>query len=245
MPPKKNIIYGKHPIVEALQSGKSIEKVFIQKGIAKDFEKELRKLCTEHEVAFQFVPKEKLNRLCRNNHQGAVALISLIEYSQLDDVIPFIYEKSESPLFLILDGITDVRNFGAIARSAELLGVHALIIPEKGGAAVNQDAIKTSAGALNRLHVCREKSLKKVIRNFQLNGIHVAASALNEDKMIGDCDFSVPLAIVMGSEDKGVSNALLKEVDSVFMIPQKGKIDSFNVSVAAGIVLYEVMKQRG
>lgn len=244
MPPKKNIIYGRHPIVEALSTGASIEKVLLQKSISKDFEKEIRNLCLETGIPFQYVPKEKLNRLVSKNHQGVVGFMSFIEYSKIEDVIPFIYEKSETPLFLILDGVTDVRNFGAIARSAELSGVHAIIIPEKGGAGINEDAIKTSAGALNRIHVCREKNLKKVIKDFQLNGIHVTASSLKENKVISDCDFTGPMAIIIGSEDRGVSHTLLKETDSNFIIPQKGKIDSFNVSVATGIILYEVNRQR-
>ncbi len=244
MPSKQSIIYGKHPVLEAIKSAAPIEKVFIQKNLSSELEREVRAGCKEQDISIQYVPKEKLNRLCSGLHQGIIAYVSLISYSKLSDIIPFVYEQSETPLFLILDGITDVRNFGAIARSAELSGVHAIIIPEKGGAAVNEDAMKTSAGALNRIAVCREKDILKVVEEFKLNGVRVLASILDGSKMLYDCDLSGPTALVLGSEDKGVSSKLRALIDDSFIIPQKGKGNSFNVSVAAGIMLYEVGRQR-
>lgn len=244
MQKKQNIIYGKHPVLEAISSNASIEKIFLQKNISREVERELRAKCKEHDISIQYVPKEKLNRLCSGIHQGIVAHLSLIKYSKLSDIIPFVYEQSESPLFLILDGITDVRNFGAIARSAELGGVHAIIIPEKGGAAVNEDAMKTSAGALNRIAVCREKDLVKIVEEFKMNGVQVVASILDGSKMIYDCDLTGPTALILGSEDKGVNSKLRGVIDDSFIIPQKGKGNSFNVSVAAGIMLYETSRQR-
>ena len=244
MAKNKNLIYGRHPIMDTLQSGGSIDKIFLQKNISKDFDAEIRKACREYGVPMQYVPKEKLNRLTSKTHQGIVGFLSLVEYKKLEDLIPFIYEQSGVPLFLILDGITDVRNFGAIARSAELCGVQAIIIPQKGGAAINEDAIKTSAGALSKISVCRETSLKKAIDKLKLNGISVLGASLQAKQALYDVDFMGPTAIVMGSEGKGISREIEKLLDSTFLIPQVGTTDSFNVSVATGISLYEVLRQR-
>ncbi len=244
MAKKSNLIYGRHPIVDTIQSGGSIDKIFLQKGISKDFEGEVRQLCRSFGIPLQYVPKEKLNRLTGQNHQGVIGFLSMVEYKKLEDIIPFIYEQSTVPLFLLLDGITDVRNFGAIARSAELCGVQAIIIPQKGGAAINEDAIKTSAGALTKINVCRETSLRKAIQQLKLNGISVMGASLQADKPLYNMDMQVPLAIVLGSEGRGISNEISKLLDDQFLIPQIGSTDSFNVSVAAGITLYEVLKQR-
>jgi len=244
MAKNSSIIYGRHPIMELIQSGGSIDKIFLQKGINKDFETEIRQACRTYGIPMQYVPKEKLNRLCGQNHQGVVGYISLVEYKKLEDIIPFIYEQSSVPLFLLLDGITDVRNFGAIARSAELCGVQAIIIPQKGGAAINEDAIKTSAGALTKISVCRETSLRKSIEQLKLNGIKVVGASLEATQPIYDLDMQMPTAIVLGSEGKGISRDVSKLLDDQFLIPQVGTSNSFNVSVAAGITLYEVLRQR-
>jgi len=244
MAKNKNLIYGRHPILDTIQTGASIDKIFLQKNISKDFDTEIRKSCRQFGIPMQYVPKEKLNRLCGQNHQGVVAFLSLVEYKNLEDLIPFIYEQSGIPLFLILDGITDVRNFGAIARSAELCGVQAIIIPQKGGAAINEDAIKTSAGALSKIAVCRETSLKKAIEKLKLNGIRVLGASLESKSVLFDSDFLGPTAIVMGSEGRGISKEIHKMLDDTFLIPQVGTTDSFNVSVATGISLYEVLRQR-
>lgn len=209
-----------------------------------DFEKEVRFLCREHDIPLQYVPKEKLSKITGGNHQGIIGYLALLTYYRLEDVVPMIYEKGEIPLILILDRVTDVRNLGAIARSAEVCGAHALVVPKTGSALINSDALKTSAGALTRLTVCRENSLVSTVESLQNAGVQVFASDLNAEKKIFDIDFTAPLALIIGSEDEGVAPALLQRVNERFIIPQKGETDSFNVSVAAGIMLYEALRQR-
>ncbi len=243
MAKKSNLIYGRHPILDTINAGGSVDKIFLQKNISKEFDSDIRQACRQFGIPMQYVPKEKLNRLCGQNHQGVVAFLSMVEYKNLEDIIPFIYEQSSVPLFLLLDGITDVRNFGAIARSAELCGVQAIIVPQKGGAAINEDAMKTSAGALSKIQVCRVSSLKKAIDLLKLNGIKVIGASLQAKTELFDMDMVGPTAIVLGSEGAGISNDVGKLLDDHFLIPQVGTTDSFNVSVAAGITLYEVMRQ--
>lgn len=239
-----NIIYGRHPVMEAVKAGKSIDKVMLQQNIRGEYEKELRFLCRNNDVQLQVVPKERLNRFINGNHQGVIGFVSLLEYQSIENVLPMVYEQSETPLFLILDGVTDVRNFGAIARSAEIAGVHAIIIPQKGAALINADAIKTSAGALAKIPVCRESSLVNTIEFLQNSGVQVFASSLEAEVLIQNLDFKNPVALIVGSEDLGVQQSVLRKADKTFIIPQIGTTDSFNVSVAAGIMLYEVMRQR-
>lgn len=241
---KNSLIIGRHPILDAIRSGTSFDKIFLQQGIRGEFEKELRQISRQFNIPVQVVPKEKLNKFSRANHQGVIGLISLIPFYKLEDVLPMIYEKSETPLILVLDGITDIRNIGAIARSAELCGVHTIVIPKKGAAQINAEAIKSSAGALTQIPICREPSLSSAIEFLELSGITLFASNLGVKKMLFDCDFTQPTAIIMGSEGKGVSREILKRVENQFIIPQKGNIDSFNVSVATGIILYEALRQR-
>lgn len=240
----ENIIFGIHPLMEALEEGRKPEKVYIEKGLTgNSFQKLFHKIRSEN-IPFQMVPVERLNRITRKNHQGVIAQISLIEYHQLEDILPAIYEEGETPLVVILDRITDVRNFGAIARSAEVAGAHALVISEKESAPVNADAIKTSAGALSRIPVCREKELMATISFLRESGIRVIACTEKSKNVLYQSNLDVPLAIVMGSEEKGVSKATLAVVDEAVAIPQKGKIGSLNVSVATGIVLFEALRQR-
>lgn len=241
---KKSIIFGRHPVVDAIQSGTYIDKLILQQGIRGEFEKEIRHLCKSFNIPFQVVPKERMAKYTRSNHQGVIAFISLLPYYKLEDVLPTIYEKSETPLFLLLDGVTDVRNFGAIARSAEICGVHALVIPQKGSAQINSEAIKTSAGALTKIPVCRENTLASAIDFLQNSGVQVFASDLQGKKLVQQIDWTAPSAIVIGSEGDGIHPALLKRIEEKFIIPQKGTTDSFNVSVATGIILYEVNRQR-
>jgi 23S rRNA (guanosine2251-2'-O)-methyltransferase len=240
----ETIICGRHPILDAVQSGRPMHRILFQEGLRGEFEKEIRHLCRDYNVPLQVVPKERLNKFVKGNHQGIVGFISLVEFVSIEDLLPTIFEKSENPLLLILDGITDVRNFGAIARSAECSGVHAIIQPAKGGAHINEDSLKTSAGALMRIPVCRENSLVKTIEFLQNSGIQVVASDLTGRKKIFELDFTLPIAIVLGSEGEGVSEGVLRKVNERFVIPQIGTTDSFNVSVAAGIMLYETMRQR-
>lgn len=244
MAQNKQIIFGRHPVVDAIQAGQRFEKLYLQRGIHGDFEKEIRQLAKVADIPLQYVPKERLAKLTKGNHQGVVGLLSLIPYYRLEDVIPGIYERGEVPMILLLDGITDVRNFGAIARSAEVCGAHALVVTKSGGAPVNADAIKTSAGALSRLPVCRENSLVTAVEFLQQSGIIVLASDLHASKPVFKLDLTPPIAFILGAEDAGVSPTLLSKVDEQFIIPQKGETDSLNVSVAAGIMLYESLRQR-
>lgn len=239
-----NVVFGRHPVVEAVKSGVNFDKLILQKGVRGDFEKEIRQLSKEYDIPLQVAPKERLRKWTAANHQGIIGLQSLIAYHRLENILPFVYERSEMPLLVILDGVTDVRNLGAIARSAECVGAHALIIPQKGSALINGEAIKTSAGALNRIPVCRESSLINVIEFLQQSGVQVLVSDLQAEKYIYDLDMRGPVALVVGSEDTGISTGVAQRADERFIIPQAGSTDSFNVSVAAGIMCYEALRQR-
>lgn len=238
------IVYGRHPVIDYITSGKPVEKVLIQKNLDKDFFYQVQRLCKEQGIALQVVPKEKLHRSTKENHQGIIATIPLITYQNLNDVLSEVQRSDRSPLFLILDNITDVRNFGSIARSAECMGVHAIIIPSHGAAPVNDISMKTSAGALARIPICKSPKLAQAIIDLQMKDIVVYASSLKASKSISDCDFTGGTAIILGSEDRGVQKYLLNCADESFIIPQIGQTDSLNVSVANGVVLYEVDRQR-
>ncbi|MEP7145070.1 MAG: 23S rRNA (guanosine(2251)-2'-O)-methyltransferase RlmB [Ferruginibacter sp.] len=243
--PKKNtLIIGRRAIIEAMQSGKHLERIYMQTTIHGEVIDEIRKLAEQLQVPINKVPVEKLNGFNISNHEGVVAVISKIQYHDLQDTISFIVDKGESPLFLILDGITDIRNIGAIARSAFCFGVNAIIIPDKGVGALNEDAILTSAGALEKIPVCRVNSLMKTVDELHLNGIRVFASEMTATKKLFELELKEPCALVMGGEEQGVYPALMKICDEQFQIPMTGDFDSLNVSVATGIILYEVMKQR-
>jgi 23S rRNA (guanosine2251-2'-O)-methyltransferase len=241
---KSQFIFGLRPVIEAVKSGKEIEKVLIQDRLAGAIAAELKELLKEHGVLFQYVPVEKLNRLTRQNHQGVIAFISSISYQPVESIVPMIFERGETPLLLILDRVTDVRNFGAIARTAECAGVHCIIIPSRGAAQINADAIKTSAGALNSIPVCREHNLKFVIEYLQQSGIQVIACTEKTDQYYYTIDLTVPTAIIMGSEENGISGEYLKKADAKARLPLNGRIESLNVSVASGIILYEALRQR-
>ena len=238
------MVFGIRAIIEAIKSGKEIESLYLQRGLTGGIILELRTLINEQEIGFQLVPIEKLNRLTTKNHQGAVAFISPISYDKIENIIPGIYEKGEVPLILILDGITDVRNFGAIARTAECAGVHALIVPAKGSAQINPDAIKTSAGALYKIPVCRHDSLFKTAKFLQESGLQLIACTEKTDDYLYQPDYTAPTAIIMGSEESGISIDLIRISDHLAKIPMYGEIESLNVSVSAGILLYEAVRQR-
>jgi 23S rRNA (guanosine2251-2'-O)-methyltransferase len=242
--PSTELLYGRHPVVDALENNRTIEKVLLSNAIHGEFEKRLRYLCKEANVPMQVVPKERLNSITRKNHQGVIAFVSPIPYYHIEDILPMVYDKGETPLFILVDGVTDVRNIGAIARSAEAAGAHALVLPKKGSAQINDEAMKSSAGALSSLPVCRVNSLMTTVEFLQLNGVQVIAADLKGDKMLYDLELNGPLAIVMGDEAKGVNRMLLEKVDQPFKIPMRGQTDSFNVSVATGIILYEVLRQQ-
>ncbi|MGN6618340.1 MAG: 23S rRNA (guanosine(2251)-2'-O)-methyltransferase RlmB [Ilyomonas sp.] len=242
--PKKNIIAGRNPLIEALKSGQLIDKILLFKNASGDNISEIRTLAKQYNVPVQYVPVEKLNGLTNVQHQGVVAFKSSVVYQDLQQVIDWVNEKAESPLFIMLDGVTDVRNIGAIARSAVCCGAHAIIIPDKGVGALNEDAVKSSAGALELIQVCRVNSLMKAVDTLHLNGIKVFASEMLAQKKLFDLNLNEPCCIVMGGEEKGIFPALMKICDEQFKIPMQGSFESLNVSVAAGMILYEAMKQR-
>jgi len=242
--PKDNFIFGLHPVIEAIQSGKEIEKVFLQTNLTSAVAKELQRLLRENNILFQYVPLEKLRRITPKNHQGVVAYVSEITYQKIEDILPFLFEKGKIPLLLILDEITDVRNMGAIVRTAECAGADAVVIPQKGSALINAEGMKASAGALNILPVCREKSLAEAVRFMQESGVQVIGCTEKAESSYTSIDLTIPTAFILGSEGKGISGELLRLCDKQAKIPLIGKIESLNVSVTAGIVLFESLRQR-
>ncbi len=240
----EDYIFGIRPLTEALDSGKQPVKVLIQKGLQGNNFQHLFWLIRNKKIPFQMVPAERLNRITKKNHQGIIAFMPVIDYHSLEDLLPGIFEAGEVPLLVIVDGITDVRNFGAMARTAECAGAHALILPEKGSATVTADSIKASSGALSRIPVCREVNILQSIAFLKQCGIMVIAFDDKGEKNIYKEDLTQPLAVIMGAEDRGVSAAARKMADSVTAIPMKGRIASLNVSVATGVVLFEALRQR-
>jgi len=241
---KESFIYGLHPVTEAIKSGKEIDRILFKKGMQGSFSAELLQLAKSYQVPFQFVPQEKLDRITRKNHQGVIAMISRISYQALDNLVQMVFEEGKNPLFLILDGITDVRNFGAIGRTAECAGVHGIIIPMMGSAQINEEAVRTSTGALLRIPVCRERSLKSTAKFLQESGILLVAATEHGVETCFDATYSGPVAIIMGSEETGISPELLRICDHMVKVPMQGEISSLNVSVAAGVLLFEVVRQR-
>jgi 23S rRNA (guanosine2251-2'-O)-methyltransferase len=240
----KNIIAGRNPVVEALKQGSGVDKILLFKNATGENIASIKELSRQHNVPLQLVPMEKLNGLTNVQHQGVVAFKSAIVYHDLQQVIDWVNEKGETPLFLILDGVTDVRNIGAITRTAVCCGAQAIVVPDKGIAALGEDAMKASAGALEQIQVCRVNSLMKAVDTLHLNGIMVYATDMKAEKNLFDTPLTDPCALVLGSEDKGVLPALLKICDGSFKIPMLGNFDSLNVSVATGMVLYEAVRQR-
>ena len=238
-----NLIFGIRPVVEAIEAGREIEKLYIRKGAEGQLMTELRDLCLRHRVRVQEVPVEKLNRLVRGNHQGVVAQIAAIAYVQLDDILERVPDD-ETPLVVVFDGVTDVRNFGAIARSAECAGAHGLIAPLKNSAPVNAEAIRASAGALTTIPVCRVGSIRNTIKTLQAEGFQVVAATEKSRKLLYDADLRRPTALVMGAEETGISKEVLKLCDERLAIPLIGRIESLNVSAAASVMLFEVVRQR-
>ena len=242
---EKNYIFGIRPIIEAIESGKTIDKLFIQKGLHNDLFAELWKLVRLRRINYKHVPIEKINRLTKKNHQGVFAFISPIDFHNIEDIVPALYEKGKVPLILVLDRITDVRNFGAIARTAVCSGVDTILIPEQNSAAINADAIKTSAGALMKIPVCRTWNLKISLQFLKDSGIQIISCTEKTQDNMYKADYTPPTAIIVGSEEDGVSTEFLKMSDAKAKIPLSNKISSLNVSVATGIILYEVIRQRG
>ncbi|MBD5232506.1 MAG: 23S rRNA (guanosine(2251)-2'-O)-methyltransferase RlmB [Bacteroidales bacterium] len=242
---KNDYIFGLRAIIEAIEAGRDIDKVLIRKDLAGgDLSRELLHKIKEYGIPSQRVPLEKLNRITMKNHQGAIALLSAVPYHSLEQLLPTLYEEGAMPFFVMLDGVTDVRNFGAICRTAECAGADAVIIPERGSATPNADAMKTSAGALMHLPVCRVSSLKEAISYLQQSGVTVIGASEKADKTYTDVPCTGPVAIVMGAEDTGLSPEVIRSCDYLASIPILGSIGSLNVSVAAGIMTYEVVRQR-
>lgn len=238
-------IYGRNPVIEALSSDKEIEKVFLQSNITGEFEVSVRNLCKDKSIPLTKVPFRKLNDLTKgNNHQGILAYISPVGYHTIDKLIPKIFDQGITPLVIVLDGITDVRNMGAIARSAKVFGAHALVVPAKGSARISNEMVKSSAGAILDIPICRANSLPVALEELQMQGLSVYATDINATKTVAEVDLKTPIAIILGSEDKGVSKKSIQISDDSIKIPQVDKFDSLNVSVAAGIILYEVLIQR-
>ncbi len=239
------MIYGTRAVMEAILAGKQIEKIMIQSGLANDLIKELITTAKKNQVSYVFVPAEKLKRMSSKNHQGVICLLAAVSFASLDNLIDRAFSDGREPFFLLLDRITDVRNFGAIARTAECAGLDGIVIPEKGSAPITSDAMKTSAGALNHIPVCRERDFKKTMQLLRDSGIRVVACTEKANKDLYEVNLSGPIALIMGSEEDGISDVLLREADELAKIPMKGKIGSLNVSVAAGVSIYEVIRQRG
>ncbi len=241
---KTDYIFGLRAILEAIESGRTIDKILLRREIGGDLAKELLAKARDYDILVQRVPLEKLNRITMKNHQGAIAILSPVGYHKLDNVIPQLYEDGKTPLALVLDGVTDARNFGAIARSADCAAVDFIVIPERGSATVTSDAVKASAGALFYVPVCREKDILSSLRKLKENGYLIIGASEKGMESYTNANFTVPVAIVMGAEDKGLSPEVLKVCDVLAAIPVLGNIGSLNVSVAAGIMLYEAVRQR-
>jgi len=239
-----NFIFGTRAVIEAINAGKEIEKVLMQKNLQNDLIKELVSKMKSLKIPFTNVPLEKLNRISRRNHQGVISYLSPIQFQSLDHIIETSFSMAKDPLLVILDRITDVRNFGAIARTMECMKADALVIQSRGNALIGGDAMKTSAGALNILPVCREENLKKAIIDLKASGIRIVGCTEKTDSLIFQTELKGPIAFIMGSEEDGISPEYLKLCDALVKIPIAGKIESLNVSVSAGIVLYEILRQR-
>jgi 23S rRNA (guanosine2251-2'-O)-methyltransferase len=244
MSKNKNMVFGIRAIIESIRSGQDIDKVMVQKGLTGSLIKDLLNDLKEKSIPVQFIPAEKFRPWESKNHQGVVAFLSEITYYDIENLMPIIYESGDDPFILILDQITDIRNFGAIARTAECAGIHAIIIPDKGNAAINADAIKVSAGALLKIPVCRTKNLHHTINLLKLNGLQIVAATEKAEMPYTSVSYNKPTALVLGSEEKGISTGIIKQADLLIRIPLFGTIESLNVSVATGIILFEALRQK-
>ena len=241
---KKLNIYGIQPVLELINSGKQIDTIFLQKDINNEWTQAIKKKSKEYQINLKLVPKYKLNRLTTKNHQGVVAIASHVTFQNFENLLSLIFSNGEFPLFLLLDRITDVRNFGSICRSAEAMGAHGIIIPEKGSAQINEVAIKASAGAISNIHICREKNLEKTILIAKKSGLSIIGCSEKSEKHVYQINLNTPALIIIGSEKDGISTKLIKLIDEEIKIPIYGKTKSLNAAVAAGIVLFECIKQR-
>ncbi len=241
---KSQVVFGIRAVIEAIESGKQVDKVLMKKDLGGELARELLSVTREYNVPVQRVPVERINKVTRKNHQGVIAFMAAVDYYHVDDIVPALYDEGINPLVVVLDGVTDVRNFGAIARTCECAGVNCIVIPERNSVSVNADAVKTSAGALNYLPVCRERNLVKTVQYLRDSGFKVMGASEKTDLNYTKADFTGPVAIVLGAEDTGISTDVLKLCDTLVAIPEFGQINSLNVSVAGGIMIYEVVRQR-
>lgn len=242
---KSEYIFGRNPVIEYLRSGKRIEKIWLQKGVNWEGMPEIRKYANESGTPVQLVPYQKLNQMVKGNHQGIVIQAALVEYLQLQQLIDHVYEKGEDPFFIVLDGVTDTRNLGGIARTALCSGAHGIVISEKGVARIHGETVKSSAGAILQLPVVREKNIDRILEILRENGIPAYGTAAKTKKNMYQMDFKKPVAIVMGDEESGISPVSKEKCDDWFSIPMPGDFDSLNVGVATAVVAYEVVRQRG
>lgn len=241
---KSQVVFGIRAVIEAIESGKQVDKVLMKKDLGGELARELLSVAREYNVPVQRVPVERINKVTRKNHQGVIAFMAAVDYYHVDDIVPALYDEGINPLVVVLDGVTDVRNFGAIARTCECAGVNCIVIPERNSVSVNADAVKTSAGALNYLPVCRERNLVKAVQYLRDSGFKVMGASEKTALNYTKADFTGPVAIVLGAEDTGISTDVLKLCDTLVAIPEFGQINSLNVSVAGGIMIYEVVRQR-
>lgn len=241
---KSQVVFGIRAVIEAIESGKQVDKVLMKKDLGGELARELLSVTREYNVPVQRVPVERINKVTRKNHQGVIAFMAAVDYYHVDEIVPALYDEGINPLVVVLDGVTDVRNFGAIARTCECAGVNCIVIPERNSVSVNADAVKTSAGALNYLPVCRERNLVKAVQYLRDSGFKVMGASEKTDLNYTKADFTGPVAIVLGAEDTGISTDVLKLCDTLVAIPEFGQINSLNVSVAGGIMIYEVVRQR-
>ena len=241
---KSQVVFGIRAVIEAIESEKQVDKVLMKKDLGGELARELLSVTREYNVPVQRVPVERINKVSRKNHQGVIAFMAAVDYYHVDDIVPALYDEGINPLVVVLDGVTDVRNFGAIARTCECAGVNCIVIPERNSVSVNADAVKTSAGALNYLPVCRERNLVKAVQYLRDSGFKVMGASEKTDLNYTKADFTGPVAIVLGAEDTGISTDVLKLCDTLVAIPEFGQINSLNVSVAGGIMIYEVVRQR-
>jgi len=244
MQKESDCIFGLRPVIEAIKAGKQIDRLLVRQGLQGALYRELMNEVRLHNIVYQIVPVERIELVTRKNHQGVLAWLSVIEYQYIANLLPMIFEKGEDPLIIALDGISDVRNFGAIVRTAECLGAHAVVIPEKGSARITSDAVKTSAGALHTLPVCREKSIVRATEFLKESGLKVICAVERSGNTISKTNLTGPILLIVGSEDKGINRELVALADNTVSIPMTGAIGSLNVSVAAGILMYEIVRQR-
>ena len=238
-----DFIYGRKPVLEAIEAKRRFEKLLIAKG--SNFFSELKQVAEEYQIPLQVVPEQKLNRITRKNHQGVIGYVGYVDYQQLENVLATTYEQGETPLFIALDGITDVGNMGAIARSAYALGAQAIIVPSKGSALINAVAVKASAGAIGKINFCKVDYLRESLKTLQESGLMLYATTLSSKAVpVTKADFNLPCCIIMGNEEKGVGRTICEMANQELFIPMQRDFDSLNVSVAAGIVLHEAMSQR-